>query len=74
MNCIKKTIKQKVLCISLIGRLLPMLAVATVRGASASATATSSITLRAVAILFGALEQDSDLTFDFYSLASEVLL
>lgn len=46
--------------LTIIGRLLPMQAIAAMRGASTSAFATRTATIRPIAIMCGALEQDSE--------------
>ncbi len=54
--------------LTVIGRLLPMLARLALRGTSTFTAATRTTTISPVAIMCVALEQDSSLTFDFLSL------
>ena len=63
MKIIKLAIQKEVLRLTVIGRLLPTLAVATMHGMSISTTATSTTTISPIAITFVVLEQDSNLTF-----------
>jgi hypothetical protein len=66
---ISHAIKEKAsVRLAVIGRLLPMLAIASLRGTSTSTTASSTTTIRPLAFTCVALEQDSNLSFDFLTL------
>ena len=61
-----------ILRLPFIGRLLPGLAVAALRGASSSTAASRATTIRTIAIMFDALEQDSNLIFVLLSFVGEI--
>ena len=52
--------------LTITGRLLPMLTIVAMRGTSISTTATRTTTIRTIAIMFGALEQESEKWGDGY--------